>query len=79
VVQRPEAITERIYQHTLKINEYLTIDHPDIDLNQEGTIQLGNTEIVVIDSLADYTAVLEELFDFASLRALFPKSVSDAV
>src|SRR6266480_819046 len=67
----PEAITERIYQHTLKITEYLTIDHPDIDLNQEGKIQLGNTEIVVIDSLADYTAVLEELFDFASLRALF--------
>ena len=67
----PEAITERIYQHTLNITEYFTIDHPDIDLDHEGTLRLGNTEIVVIDPLLDYTAVLEELFDFASLRALF--------
>jgi phosphoglucomutase len=67
----PEAITERIYQHTLSIKEYHTIDHPDIDLDHEATLGLGNTEIVVIDSLADYTAVLEELFDFAALRTLF--------
>jgi phosphoglucomutase len=32
---------------------------------------LGDTEIVVIDPLADYTAVIEELFDFEALRALF--------
>jgi phosphoglucomutase len=67
----PEAITERIYQHTLAINEYLTIDHPDLDLDHEGTTQLGDTEIVIIDPLLDYTAVLEELFDFESLGVLF--------
>ncbi len=69
----PEAITERIYQHTLSISEYATIDHPDIDLDREGTTQLGSTEVVIIDPLLDYTAVLEELFDFTSLRALFQK------
>lgn len=67
----PEAITERIYQHTLNLNEFLTIDHADIDLDREGSFRLGDTEVVVIDPLADYTAVMEELFDFASLRALF--------
>ena len=67
----PEAITERIYQHTLGITEYLTLDHPDLDLDHEGTLQLGDTEVVVIDSLEDYTAVMEELFDFESLRSLF--------
>lgn len=67
----PEAITERIYQHTLNLSEFLTIDHTDIDLDHEGSIRLDNTEVVVIDPLADYTAVMEELFDFASLRALF--------
>lgn len=67
----PEGITERIYQHTLNIAEYSTIDHPDIDIDHEATLQLGNTQIVIINSLLDYTAVLEELFDFASLRALF--------
>jgi phosphoglucomutase len=67
----PESITERIYQHTLSISEYFTIDHPDVDIDHEGPTQLGDTEIVIIDPLVDYTAVLEELFDFTSLRALF--------
>jgi phosphoglucomutase len=67
----PEAITERIYQHTLNLTEYSTIDHPDIDLDHEGTMRLAHTEIVIINPLLDYTAVLEELFDFSSLRTLF--------
>lgn len=67
----PAGITERIYRHTLKLTEYFTSDHPDVEIDREGTIQLDNTEIVVIDPLADYTAVMEELFDFESLSALF--------
>jgi phosphoglucomutase len=67
----PEAITERIYKHTLEITEYLTLDYPDIDIDTENTLRLAETDVVVIDSLADYTSVLEELFDFTSLRALF--------
>ncbi|HMX30496.1 MAG TPA: alpha-D-glucose phosphate-specific phosphoglucomutase, partial [Blastocatellia bacterium] len=64
----PEAVTERIYQQTLSINEYVTIDHADIDLDSEGSVSLSQTEIVVFDPLADYTALMEELFDFAALR-----------
>jgi phosphoglucomutase len=67
----PEGITQRIYEHTLKITEYVTLDHNDLDLQREGSLRLENTEIVVIDPLADYTAVIEELFDFEALRALF--------
>lgn len=67
----PEAITEHVYEQTLKLTEYCTLDHLDLDLEHEATLRLGNTEVVVIDSLADYTAVIEELFDFGSLRALF--------
>jgi phosphoglucomutase len=67
----PESITGRIYEETLKIKQYLTLDHPDIDLEREGSIRLGNTEVVIIDFLTDYTAIMEELFDFEALRALF--------
>ncbi|HEY0003627.1 MAG TPA: alpha-D-glucose phosphate-specific phosphoglucomutase [Pyrinomonadaceae bacterium] len=67
----PETITERIYQETLRIKHYLTLVTPDIDLAQEGSLRLGETEIVIIDPLADYTALMEELFDFDALRALF--------
>jgi phosphoglucomutase len=67
----PEAVTNRIYEHSLKITRYLTLDHPDIDLEREGSIRLADTEVVVIDPLADYTQVIEELFDFEALRSLF--------
>jgi phosphoglucomutase len=67
----PESITGRIYEETLKIDQYFTLDHPDIDLGKEGSVRLGNTEVVVIDYLTDYTAVMEELFDFEALRSLF--------
>ncbi len=67
----PESVTERVYQHTLKITQYLTLDHPDVDIEQEGALRLESTEIVIIDSLADYTAVMEELFDFEILRLFF--------
>lgn len=64
----PEAVTERIYQQTLSINEYFTIDHAEIDLDREGSVSLDQTEIVVFDPLADYTALMKELFDFEALR-----------
>jgi len=67
----PEKITQRIYEHTLNITQYFTLDHPDVDLEHERSLRLEKTEIVVINSLADYTAVIEELFDFSSLTELF--------
>ena len=67
----PESITGRIYDETLKMAEYVTLEHADLDLEHEGSLRLGDTEIVVIDPLADYTTVMEELFDFEALGALF--------
>ncbi|HEX6623498.1 MAG TPA: alpha-D-glucose phosphate-specific phosphoglucomutase, partial [Pyrinomonadaceae bacterium] len=67
----PEAVTEAIYQKTLTLSEYRTLDSLDVDLDSEGAFKVGEAEVLVIDSLEDYTAVMEELFDFDSLRALF--------
>jgi phosphoglucomutase len=67
----PATFTECIYQHTLNLSQYFTLDEPDLDLKQEGAFRLGKTEILVIDPLEDHTAVLEQLFDFEALRALF--------
>ena len=66
----PEAVTERIYQHTLKISRYLWIDHPDLDLSREQHLTLGETDVVIFDPLEDYTELMEQLFDFEALRAL---------
>ncbi|HEX2571658.1 MAG TPA: alpha-D-glucose phosphate-specific phosphoglucomutase [Polyangia bacterium] len=69
----PEKVTERIYKHTLELSEYQTIDHPDIDLDREGSQRIGGTEVTIFDPITDYAAVMEQLFDFAALRALFQR------
>ena len=65
----PEWLTEKIYQRTKTIDRYLTIDHPDLDLDREGTVTLGESKIVIFDPLEDYTALMESLFDFDALSA----------
>jgi phosphoglucomutase len=67
----PESITGRIYEHTLRIERYFTLDGEDLDLEREGSVRLGDTEVTIIDPLKDYTELMEELFDFDALRALF--------
>jgi len=67
----PEAVTERIYAGTQSIERYFTVEHADVDLEQTGSVRVGRTEVVRIDPLEDYTAVMEELFDFEKLRSFF--------
>jgi phosphoglucomutase len=67
----PEAVTERIYRETTEITRYLTVEHPDLDLEREGEVMVGSTRVNIIDPLEDYSAVMEELFDFDALSALF--------
>jgi len=63
----PEDITERIYQRTLEINEYRMVDG-HVDIGVVGTTRLGDTEVVVIDPLEDYVALMQKIFDFDRLR-----------
>jgi phosphoglucomutase len=67
----PEALTERIFAQTLNITGYRTLEHPDVDLDTIGDSTVGLTRVTVFDPLADYTALLQGLFDFDALRALF--------
>jgi phosphoglucomutase len=69
----PEAVTERIYAETQTLKEYRTLEAPPVDLEREGSTRVGDTEVTVIDPLEDYTAIMEELFDFDSLRSLFAR------
>ncbi len=67
----PESITERIYQHTLSISRYFIADAPDVDLERESLTVIGDTQVLIIDPLEDYSSVMERIFDFGALRALF--------
>jgi phosphoglucomutase len=67
----PEGTTNRIHAETLQLTHYVTLDHPDVDLEHESSFRHADTEVVIIDPLADYTSVMEQLFDFEALHAFF--------
>jgi len=69
----PEQVTSAIARRTREISEYRTVDAPDVQLDRDGDQQLGDLRVVVIDPVADYAELMERLFDFDALRALFAK------
>ncbi len=69
----PQQVTSAIARRTREISEYRTVDAPDVQLDRDGDHQLGDLRVVVIDPVADYAELMERLFDFDALRALFAK------
>jgi phosphoglucomutase len=67
----PEGVTEAIYQRTAAITQYRISDAAAIDLNRLGRTQLEATAVEVIDPVADYAELMQQLFDFDAIRALF--------
>ncbi|HKJ22414.1 MAG TPA: alpha-D-glucose phosphate-specific phosphoglucomutase [Gammaproteobacteria bacterium] len=67
----PEKITQAIFDRSREIERYLIIDAPDIDLDKPGDFLLGETLIEVINPVEDYAQLMEQLFDFNRIRALF--------
>lgn len=67
----PEAFTEAVAARTRVLAEYRTLDAPDVELETLGDHALGGTTVEVIDPVADYAALMERLFDFGAIRAMF--------
>ena len=67
----PEKITDAVYARTKVIDSYRIADAPDVALGHVGTQMVGDMAVEVIDPVADYAALMETLFDFAAIRALF--------
>jgi phosphoglucomutase len=66
----PEKVTEAIHQRTLSIDRYLTVDAADVDLQREGASTLVTMRIEVVDPVASYARLMQQLFDFERIRAL---------
>ncbi len=71
----PEGVTEALFTRTQKIDRYLTVAADDIDLDNMGTVQLGAMTVEVIDPVADYADLMEELFDFKAIHKLFSSDI----
>ena len=67
----PESVTEAMYQRTTQLTSYQMLEAQDVDLGRIGRHALGPMVVDVVDPVADYAALMESLFDFAAIRAMF--------
>jgi phosphoglucomutase len=67
----PEAVTEAMFARTKEITEYRILDAQDVDLSAPGRKALGGMAVDVVDPVADYAELMERLFDFRAIRAMF--------
>jgi phosphoglucomutase len=71
----PERYTEAFHRRSLELTEYRILEAPELDLSRAGEARLGDTLVEIIDPVADYAELMESLFDFDRIRALFDSGV----
>ena len=66
----PASFTDKVYECTKKLEYYTIIDVQKIPLDHLGKHSVGSMEIEVINSVDDYVALMQEIFDFNSISNL---------
>ncbi len=66
----PEKITDTIYEKSRHIQRYRIADHSELDLDTLGEQNIADMVVEVIDPVADYAELVQELFDFDRIHAL---------
>jgi phosphoglucomutase len=67
----PEKVTDAIFARTKVIDRYQTVDAPDLDLDVIGEFSVAGMIVDVIDPVTDYQELMQTLFDFPALKAMF--------
>ncbi|ODT08550.1 MAG: alpha-D-glucose phosphate-specific phosphoglucomutase [Mesorhizobium sp. SCN 65-20] len=67
----PEKLTDAIYARSKTITAYKIADVGAVDLDKLGIFEVGGMKVEVVDPVTDYAELMETLFDFDALRALF--------
>ncbi|CAN7454909.1 alpha-D-glucose phosphate-specific phosphoglucomutase [Neorhizobium sp. LjRoot104] len=72
----PEKITDAIFARSKVIDTYKIAEVADLDLDAIGSFDVAGMAVEVIDPVADYAELMEQLFDFPSIRALIASGVN---
>jgi phosphoglucomutase len=67
----PAGVTNAIYEQTLRLTEYRLVEGADVDLARRGEQSIGAMVVEVVDPVAQYAALMERLFDFERIAAMF--------
>lgn len=69
----PEPVTDKIFAATRTITRYLIAETQDVDLGRIGQARIGDMAVEIIDPVSEYAELMEKLFDFDAIRALFAR------
>ena len=75
----PEKITDAIFARSKIISEYKIADVADVNLDEIGSFDVAGMTVEVIDPVADYADLMEQLFDFPAIRSLLASGVNIAM
>ncbi len=67
----PESLTAKMHDLTTRIVGYRIWEGADVDMSSLGETSCGDMTVEVVDPVADYAQLMEGLFDFSALKALF--------
>ncbi len=67
----PEKMTDQFFANTRRISSYKISDSADCDLDKLGEVKIEGMTIEVVDPVSDYQKLMETLFDFDAIKALF--------
>ncbi|HEY9052096.1 MAG TPA: alpha-D-glucose phosphate-specific phosphoglucomutase, partial [Gammaproteobacteria bacterium] len=67
----PVSFTEPAYEYSKTINEYRILVADDIDISKLAQTSLGDMTVDIVHPVSDYAALMESLFDFDRIKALF--------
>lgn len=67
----PESLTNQIFANSQHIQQYRIADADEIPLDNEGEFQRGDARVTVLDGVRDYADLMEHLFDFDLIHAMF--------
>jgi phosphoglucomutase len=68
-----ETLTEAVYARTQVLTQLHMSDALDVAIDTLGVYSVEQMQVEVIDPVADYAAVMRELFDFKLLRGMFAR------
>ena len=66
----PASFTDAVYECTKILEQYSIVDAPTIGLDTPGNHGIGAMVVEVIDGVDDFVELMQELFDFDSIRDL---------
>lgn len=67
----PEKITEAIFENSRSIKQFKLADIDDVDLDKLGETSSDGFTVTVINPVTDYADLMESMFDFSAIKALF--------